>query len=147
MQPRQPVQARVKAFNRADAPAEFHVHDAVNHQVAESPARGRGAIRRMFPAGFASAKMVCVEEDAFEDGEWAILGVARSPGLSVSVGSSTLFAGGSCFSAAAGTSSPSFARKGCLCQKNPQDDTGLRPLTRTAEPDRRAPSPSPALHG
>jgi limonene-1,2-epoxide hydrolase len=75
MQPRQLVQAWVKAFNRADADAlaELYAHDAVNHQVAESPVRGRGAIRQMFATGFASAKMVCIVENVFEDGEWAIL--------------------------------------------------------------------------
>jgi SnoaL-like domain len=35
--------------------------------------RGRAAIREMFAAGFASAKMVCMVENIFEDGEWAIL--------------------------------------------------------------------------
>ena len=75
MQPRQLVQAWVDAFNRADpeALAAFYAEDAVNHQVAESPVRGRDAIRQMFVAGFASADMVCIVENIFEDGEWAIL--------------------------------------------------------------------------
>ena len=33
----------------------------------------RDAIRAMFASGFASAKMVCIVEQIFEDGEWAIL--------------------------------------------------------------------------
>lgn len=75
MRPRQLVQAWVEAFNRADveALAAFYTHDAVNHQVAESPVRGREAIREMFATGFALAKMVCIVEYIFEDGEWAIL--------------------------------------------------------------------------
>ena len=75
MQPRQLVQAWVDAFNRADADAlaAFYAEDAVNHQVAESPVCGREAIRHMFATGFASARMVCVVENVFEDGEWAIL--------------------------------------------------------------------------
>jgi limonene-1,2-epoxide hydrolase len=75
MRPRQLVQAWVDAFNRADADelATFYAQDAVNHQVAESPVRGRAAIREMFAAGFAAAKMVCIVENMFEDGEWAIL--------------------------------------------------------------------------
>lgn len=75
MQPRQVVQAWVDAFNRADvdALATFYTEDAVNHQVAESPLYGRQAIREMFASGFAAAKMVCVVENIFEDGEWAIL--------------------------------------------------------------------------
>jgi limonene-1,2-epoxide hydrolase len=75
MRPRQLVQAWVETFNRADADALacFYTEDAINHQVAESPVQGREAIRQMFVAGFASAKMVCIVENIFEDGEWAIL--------------------------------------------------------------------------
>jgi limonene-1,2-epoxide hydrolase len=75
MQPRNLVQAWVDAFNRADADAlaAFYTEDAINHQVAESPVHGREAIRQMFASGFASAKMVCIVENIFEDGEWAIL--------------------------------------------------------------------------
>jgi hypothetical protein len=69
------VTAWVSAFNRADveALASFYRQDAINHQVAEQPVEGRDAIREMFAAGFASAKMVCMIENVFEDGEWAIL--------------------------------------------------------------------------
>ena len=75
MTPRQLVLAWVDAFNRADADAlaAFYAEDAVNHQVAEAPVRGREAIRAMFRAGFAAATMVCVVENLFEDGDWAIL--------------------------------------------------------------------------
>ncbi len=75
IRPRQVIQAWVEAFNRADpdALAAFYATDAVNHQVAESPVRGRRAIREMFAAGFASATMVCEVESIFEDGEWGIL--------------------------------------------------------------------------
>jgi len=75
MTPRELVQAWVAAFNRADADAlaAFYAEDAVNHQVAESPVQGREAIRRMFADGFANATMVCIPENLFEDGEWAIL--------------------------------------------------------------------------
>lgn len=69
------VAAWVDAFNRgdADALAAFYTKDAVNHQVAESPVSGREAIRRMFADGFATAKMHCIVENVFEDGDWAIL--------------------------------------------------------------------------
>lgn len=75
MQPRQVVRAFVEAFNRADvdALARLYAEDAINHQVAESPVEGREAIRRMFAESFASAKMICIVENLFEDGEWAIL--------------------------------------------------------------------------
>ncbi len=75
MQPRHVVQAWVEAFNRADADAlaAFYTEDAINHQVAESPVRGREAIRQMFASSFIAAKMVCLVENIFEDGEWAIL--------------------------------------------------------------------------
>jgi len=75
MGPRQLVQAWVQAFNRADSDtlASFYTEDAVNHQVAESPVQGRQNIRQMFASGFAAAKMHCIVENIFEDGQWAIL--------------------------------------------------------------------------
>lgn len=75
MPPRDLVRLWVEAFNRADADglASFYADNAVNHQMAESPVKGRNAIREMFAAGFASAKMVCLVENLFEDGEWAML--------------------------------------------------------------------------
>jgi len=73
--PRELVRAWVEAFNRADAEAlaAFYAEDATNHQVAESPVVGREAIRRMFADGFEAAKMVCLVENLFEEGDWAIL--------------------------------------------------------------------------
>jgi limonene-1,2-epoxide hydrolase len=75
MSPRELVQAWVGAFNRADADglAAFYSEDAINHQVVNPPVQGRAAIRAMFAAGFAAATMVCIVENVFEDGEWAIL--------------------------------------------------------------------------
>ena len=75
LSPRALVRAWVEAFNRADsdALAAFYAEDAVNHQVAEAPVAGRAAIRAMFAAGFAQAKMLCLVENLFEEGEWAIL--------------------------------------------------------------------------
>jgi limonene-1,2-epoxide hydrolase len=75
MPPRQLVRAWVEAFNRADADAlaAFYAEDAVNHQVAEAPVEGRTAIREMFASGFASTTMVCIVENIFAEGEWAIL--------------------------------------------------------------------------
>ena len=75
MSPRDLVRSWVDAFNRADpdALASFYADDAVNHQVAEAPVRGKNAIRTMFANGFASATMVCIVENIFEDGDWAIL--------------------------------------------------------------------------
>jgi limonene-1,2-epoxide hydrolase len=65
----------VDAFNRADVDelVGFYTDDAVNHQVAEAPVEGREAIRQMFASAFSSAKMVCIIENVFEDGNWAIL--------------------------------------------------------------------------
>jgi limonene-1,2-epoxide hydrolase len=75
MTPTEVVRAWVEAFNGrdADALANFYAEDAINHQVAESPVRGRAAIREMFVSAFALAAMVCIIENLFEDGEWAIL--------------------------------------------------------------------------
>ena len=75
MQPKSLVQAWVEAFNRADieALAAFYAEDAVNHQVVQSPLEGRAAIRQMFADGCAHAKMHCIVENLFQDGEWAML--------------------------------------------------------------------------
>jgi limonene-1,2-epoxide hydrolase len=75
MEPRDVVRAWIEAFNRADvdALASFYEEDAVNHQVAESPVSGRAAIREMFANGFKATEMVCIPENLFQDGEWAIL--------------------------------------------------------------------------
>ncbi len=75
MRPRELVQAWVEAFNKRDldALAGFYSETAINHQVPESPVEGREAIRTMFQQAFASAEMVCIPENIFEDGEWAVL--------------------------------------------------------------------------
>ena len=65
----------VEAFIRrvVEALAALYTEDAINHQVVEEPVKGREAIRAMFAAGFAAANMVCIVENIFEDGDWAIL--------------------------------------------------------------------------
>jgi len=75
MRPRELVQAWVDAFNRRDVDslAAFYSENAINYQVPEEPVSGREAIRTMFKNGFALAEMVCITENIFEDGEWAIL--------------------------------------------------------------------------
>jgi SnoaL-like domain len=75
MTPREVVKAWVEAFNRADveALANFYREEAINHQVADQPFEGREAIRERFAVEFAAAKMVCIVEHIFEDGEWAIM--------------------------------------------------------------------------
>ena len=75
MRPKELLRVFIEAFNRADADAlaDLYAENAINHQVAESPVEGREAIRRMFVESFASAKMVCIVENLFEDGEWAIM--------------------------------------------------------------------------
>jgi ketosteroid isomerase-like protein len=75
MEPRELVRSWVDAFNRGDAEAlaDLYSENATNHQVAEAPVVGRGAIREMFAEGFAKATMVCIVEQVFQEGEWAIL--------------------------------------------------------------------------
>lgn len=65
----------VTTFNRGDAKAlsGFYAKDAVNHQVAEEPVKGRTAIYNRFEEEFNAANMTCIIENIFVDGEWAIL--------------------------------------------------------------------------
>jgi hypothetical protein len=73
--PKEVVLAWVDAFNRGDVDglAGLYADDAVNHQVMWEPLRGRAAIHAMFQREFAHAQMVCIAENLFEDGVWAIL--------------------------------------------------------------------------
>ncbi len=75
MTPRSLLLAWVETFNRKDAAAlaELYQENAVNHQVNQDPVNGREAIRRFFENAFREAEMVCIIENIFEDGEWAIL--------------------------------------------------------------------------
>jgi len=75
MQPKDLIQNWITAFNNknADALAELYAPDAVNHQVVAEPILGREAIRQMFVNEFANAEMVCIPENIFQDGEWAML--------------------------------------------------------------------------
>ena len=73
--PKAVLLAWLDAFNRADADAlaAMDAEHATNHQVALEPVVGRAAIHAMFRREFAAAEMVCIPENVFEDGEWAIL--------------------------------------------------------------------------
>jgi hypothetical protein len=75
MSPRAVLEEWIGAFNRGDAQgiASLYHADAVNHQVANEPVAGRDAIEEMFRREFSQAKMVCIPENIFPDGEWAIL--------------------------------------------------------------------------
>jgi hypothetical protein len=75
MSPKEILQIWIKRFNDADVDgltALYH-DDAVNHQVANDPVVGKHAIGKMFAEEFANADMVCLPENLFEDGEWAIM--------------------------------------------------------------------------
>ena len=75
MTPKQLITHWVEVFNKTDAAAlaELYHEDAINHQVANEPVVGKSAIKEMFVKEFAMADMVCIIENIFEDGEWAIL--------------------------------------------------------------------------
>ena len=75
MSPRQVVEAWVAAFNRADVAAlsEMYDDDAINHQVANEPVIGKAGIQAMFEREFGASEMLCIPENLFEDGDWAIL--------------------------------------------------------------------------
>lgn len=75
MKPKAVLQAWIAAFNKADVAAlgALYHEDAINHQVANEPVIGREAICAMFAREFANAEMVCIPDQIFEDGDWAIL--------------------------------------------------------------------------
>jgi hypothetical protein len=65
----------IDAFNSGDAVAiaALYSEDAVNHQVANEPVVGRESIQQMFAKEFDAFEMVCIPENIFVDGNWAIL--------------------------------------------------------------------------
>jgi limonene-1,2-epoxide hydrolase len=75
MSPKEIIKAWIEAFNRADAAAlsALYAENAINHQTPERPIEGRDAIEAMFAAEFARAKMICIPDNLFADGDWAIL--------------------------------------------------------------------------
>ena len=75
MVPKETVQNFVDLFNRADAESliEIYAEDAINHQVANEPIIGKSAIYENFKKEFQMAEMVCIVENIFEDGQWAIM--------------------------------------------------------------------------
>ena len=75
MKPKDVLELFIYHFNRADAEAisELYADDAINHQVANDPIIGKVAIKKMFEQEFATAEMVCIVENIFEDREWAIM--------------------------------------------------------------------------
>ena len=75
MTPKDIVVQFVERFNLgdADALADLYADDAINQQVANQPVVGKAAIRAMFADEFANAEMVCIVENIFADGDWAIL--------------------------------------------------------------------------
>lgn len=75
MTPKDVVTTWIQRFNAGDVDglASLYAVDAVNHQVIMDPLVGREAIRRMFQIEFGRAKMVCVQENLLESGDWAIL--------------------------------------------------------------------------
>lgn len=75
MKPKELIKLWVEAFNEGDANkiADFYSDDAINHQVANNPVKGKDAIRERFAEEFSSVKMVCIVENIFQDREWAIL--------------------------------------------------------------------------
>lgn len=75
LRPKDIVNKWVDAFNAGDIDAicSLYDNDATNHQVANEPVVGINAIREMFTNEFSTANMVCIVENIFEDGQWAIL--------------------------------------------------------------------------
>ncbi len=75
MSPKELVTKWVDLFKQGNLEGLFNLYavDAVNHQVVTDPLRGRAEIQHMFEVEFGPAKMTCIIENLFQDGEWAIL--------------------------------------------------------------------------
>lgn len=75
MKPKEVLCQWIDAFNNADLETIANLYDenAVNHQVVNEPVIGKEEIKKMFQEEFSTAKMICIVENIFEDGQWAIL--------------------------------------------------------------------------
>jgi len=75
MTPKELILAWISAFNNADeiALANLYHENAINHQIANKPIIGKAAIQQMFAIEFATATLICIPENIFEDKEWGIL--------------------------------------------------------------------------
>ncbi|MCL2049311.1 MAG: nuclear transport factor 2 family protein [Defluviitaleaceae bacterium] len=75
MNPKSVLLQWVEAFNNSDVEklSSLYADDAVNHQVANEPVIGKTDIKKLFELELAQAKMTCIVENIFEDGEWAII--------------------------------------------------------------------------
>lgn len=75
LSPKDVIKEWVKYFNEGnpDKLAELYHEDAINHQVTFDPVVGRKNIHEIFKTEFSKAEMVCIPENIFCDGDWAIL--------------------------------------------------------------------------
>jgi SnoaL-like domain len=75
MAPKEVVLKWVEEFNKINIEglADMYHDDAINHQVYTDPLVGKAVIKEFFREEFSKATMVCIVENIFEDGEWAIL--------------------------------------------------------------------------
>jgi len=75
MAPKELIKKWVELFNQGNIEGLSNLYsaDAINHQVVTNPLRGRGEIRRLFEVEFGRARMTCIVENLFQDGEWAML--------------------------------------------------------------------------
>lgn len=75
MTPKEVLLKWLDCFNKADVDglANLYHDDAINHQVAFDPIVGKKNIHEVLKTEFANANMVCIKENIFEDGDWAIL--------------------------------------------------------------------------
>ena len=73
--PTEVVKSWIDAFNKADVErlANLYHENAIDDEVANALVDGREAIRQMLATQFANAQMICIPENIFEDGQWAIL--------------------------------------------------------------------------
>lgn len=79
MTPKEVLQKWIEAFNKADSEtiSELYAENATNHQVTNEPVVGKENIKQMFVDEFATAEMVCILENIFQDGGVGYFGMER----------------------------------------------------------------------
>ncbi len=82
MSPKEIIKKWVELFNEGNINSilELYVESAVSHHAADDPLMGKSNVLKMFERDFGISDFVCISENIFEDGQWAILEFKNTKG-------------------------------------------------------------------
>ncbi len=83
MKPKEVIAKWVEVINKGniDSVLELYGDNAVSHHITEDPVVGKQHVLKMFEHEFGISDFVCIAENIFEDGQWAILEFKNTKGF------------------------------------------------------------------